>query len=96
MRSRRFVLFACLIASFVAGRATAIPHAQADAQLAAMPTRVDEDSQANVIRFFIGGKEQAILDSEGLHINGSVDYTGAITDGNRYSQPPAKPQGGAR
>lgn len=65
---------------------------KADAQSSAAPTRVEADSHANAIRFFVNGKEQAVLDSDGLHINGSIDFTGTITDGNRYSQPPVKPQ----
>jgi hypothetical protein len=47
------------------------------------------DQESGVIRFIIDGREQAVLDADGLHVRGGIDYTGALTDGNRYSQPPA-------
>lgn len=59
---------------------------KADAQSSG--TRIEADAKANVIRFIVDGTERAILDAEGLHVNGSIDYTGTITDGNRYSQQP--------
>jgi membrane protein implicated in regulation of membrane protease activity len=44
-----------------------------------------EDQETGAFRFMIDDKEAAVLDAEGFHVNGSIDYSGAITDGNQYS-----------
>jgi hypothetical protein len=43
-----------------------------------------------VAAFMLPHSARAADPVAGLHINGSIDYTGTITDGNRYSQPPAQ------
>jgi hypothetical protein len=78
-----FVFMAGPIAPALAQDSRPSPQAQAGPT----PTRIEVDTASNVIRFFVGGREQAVLDAGGLHVNGNVDYSGTITDGNRYSQP---------
>lgn len=43
-------------------------------------TRIEADEQAGAIRFIVEGEERAVLDADGLHVNGSIDYTGKLTD----------------
>ncbi|MBL27256.1 MAG: hypothetical protein CMM50_06880 [Rhodospirillaceae bacterium] len=43
-------------------------------------TRIEVDEEADVIRFIVGGEERAVLDADGLHVNGSVEFTGTMTD----------------
>jgi len=48
----------------------------------AAKTRIEADEKAGVIRFIVEGEERAVLDADGLHVNGSIEYTGALTDTN--------------
>lgn len=88
MRHAFLVVFFCIIAAPLAQA----QEASRDDDGKPAPTRVEIDADANVIRFFIDGHEQAVLDAEGLHVNGSIDYSGTVADGNRYSQPDAGTQ----
>ncbi len=51
-------------------------------------TRIEVDEQAHVIRFFIDGKEMAVLDALGLHVIGDIDYTGAMNDKGKPGDAP--------
>lgn len=88
----------CLLALFLLALAGPA-HAQQDTasvpdQSAESPaTRIEIDEQAGVIRFVIDGEERAVLDADGFHVDGDIDYAGTITDGNRYSLPPADKRG---
>jgi hypothetical protein len=42
--------------------------------------RIEADNAAGLIRFFIDGQERAALDADGLRLNGSMEYTGTLTD----------------
>lgn len=41
-------------------------------------------TENGTIVFLVGGQEQARLDASGLHVNGDVNYSGAITDTVTY------------
>jgi len=47
------------------------------------------DTEHNIVRIIIEGKEGGRFDKDGLHITGDIDYTGSITDMG------AMPAGGA-
>ncbi len=38
------------------------------------------DETTNTISVLIGGREILAIDAKGLHVNGNIDYTGALTD----------------
>lgn len=76
MRSRDCILFVCLVSSFIVGRATAIPRAQADAQR----TSIVSDEKAGVLRFMIDGNQVAYIDAHGFNVLDDIGYGGAITD----------------
>lgn len=63
----------------------------------AQPTRIEADNDAHVIRFFIDGKEEAFLDSTGLHVKGEIGYGGNITDYGKdeFERRAAETHGGA-
>lgn len=50
------------------------------------PTRIEVDEKANVIRFIVEGQERAVLDSEGLRVNGRIEYTDVIVDIDTWPQ----------
>jgi len=63
---------------------TALPtlyflHSNAAAE-SVMATRIEVDDQAGVIRFYVKGQEQALLDTAGLHVHGDINFTGVMTD----------------
>jgi len=43
-------------------------------------TLIVVDEETGTIVFVVEGEEKARLDADGLHINGSIDYTGTIAD----------------
>lgn len=43
-------------------------------------TRIEVDESAEVIRFVIGGRERAVLDAMGFHVEGDVGFTGTLVD----------------
>lgn len=43
-------------------------------------TRIVVDEEANVIRFFIDGKEKARLNADGLQVRENLNYGGNLTD----------------
>ena len=43
-------------------------------------TRVETDQKTGVIRFIVNGREEALIDSTGLHVRHNVEYGGTITD----------------
>ena len=50
------------------------------------------DEEAGIIRFFIDGEEKASLDATGLHVNGSITYSGTVRDIGNI--PLGEPEGG--
>lgn len=55
-----------------------------------------EDQEAGAFRFTIDGQEVARLDTVGLHVRGSVEYGGAITDTGAAAFPAAEGDDHAR
>lgn len=97
MRHAFLVALFCFIAAATAvhaqdDRLPSKSNAEQNAQVGQNATRIEADADSNVIRFFINGQEQAVLDAEGLHVDGSIDYTGGLTDGNKFSRPVAETQ----
>lgn len=43
-------------------------------------TQLIVDSEKNLVRIIIEGKEIALIDANGLQVNGNIDYTGITTD----------------
>ena len=43
-------------------------------------TQVITDEKAHTVKVVIDGKEVLTIDAKGLHVNGSVQYTGTIRD----------------
>lgn len=91
MRHAFLVAFLCFISAAAVqaqdDRLLSQSSSAQNAQAGQSATRIEADTDSNVIRFFINGQEQAVLDAQGLHVNGSIAYSGTITDGNKYSQP---------
>lgn len=56
------------------------PYAAAPAAADSGLTSIEIDEQAGAIRIVIGGRERAIFNDAGLHVTGSIDYTGTLTD----------------
>ena len=46
-------------------------------------TRIEADSEAHEIRFYLEGSLAAVLKSDGLHVREGVSYGGALTDYGR-------------
>jgi hypothetical protein len=91
MRHGILIAIFCLIAAEAANAQQKRPDTALPSETAT--TRIEVDATSNTIRFFIDGDEQAILDAGGLHVKGSIDYGGAITDGNQHTMlPHAKPE----
>ena len=46
------------------------------------------DKKNHAVRILIGGKEIAIIDASGMHVNGGLDYSGILKDtgGVRYAK----------
>ena len=87
---RRYYIFLAVLlmaAGLLAGAAW-----QRAAATAPQAMRIEADQAAGVIRFFIDGEERAVLGADGLHISGSIEYTGAIAD--TAAQGPAHPNRG--
>lgn len=78
----RFCLLALLFSLFIAPSANAQPTADDKAPAAATQseaaprTAIVPDEENGVILFFIDGTEMMRLDTQGLHVNGDVDFTG--------------------
>ena len=49
-------------------------------------TRIVTDNATGTVSILVDGREIVRIDADGLHVNGDIDYSGAITDGNRYSR----------
>lgn len=71
--------FLVLSAAALAGER---PVALADPPAAVEPgaTRIVIDEQAGAVQIIIDGHERAIFNGSGLHVSGSIDYTGTLTD----------------
>jgi hypothetical protein len=79
------VLLAIILVTAVTTRAYTAP--------AEPQTRVETDQATGAIRFIVKGKEQARIDSTGLHVRQGVEYGGPITDtGEAYYDRPVKPE----
>ncbi len=50
------------------------------AQIGDADTHLAVDTEKNIIRIMIEGKEVGRFDKDGLHVVGNVDYTGVISD----------------
>ena len=76
----RYIFFFCagIILGCWASQSLPIPHAHATEQ----GTRIAIDG--DVISFIINNREQARLDTNGLHIKGGVNYSGIMMDTVRY------------
>lgn len=84
----RFIYKVCICifgCGFLIGMASASFLADCDARAADMPAQIVVDQQAGAIRFILDGREQARLDAAGLHVNGDINYTGALTDNDHYA-----------
>jgi hypothetical protein len=68
-----------LLALFISFIALAAAASQ-DSRAANETTRIETDQQANMIRIIIDGQERAVIDADGLHVNGDIDYSGTLTD----------------
>lgn len=96
---QRVILVISIIAAFSIGAFASASAQESPARTAegaaasTSATRIEVDEQAHVIRFFIEGEERGVLHADGLHINGDIDYSGTLQDGNRYSRPPADKRG---
>lgn len=53
-------------------------------------------TEGGLMLFMVDGQERARLDAAGLHINGDVNYSGAITDTVTYQPSAAAQQAGAQ
>ncbi len=42
--------------------------------------QIIEDEDSGVLRIVIDGKEVALIDADGIHVEGDIDFTGQITD----------------
>jgi hypothetical protein len=58
----------------------------------AAATRIEVDEEASPIRFFIDGQERAVLNADGLHVKGNIEFPGRIID----TEGGAAPAKGAR
>lgn len=72
-----FCLFIFTLVLFAGGILSGLLVAYADDQ----STTIEVDNGDHVIRFFIEGKEMAVLDSAGMHVYGDLSYNGVLTDG---------------
>ena len=45
-------------------------------------TQVITDEKNHVVRILIDGKQVVLIDAAGMHVNGSIDYTGTMRDTN--------------
>lgn len=50
------------------------------AQIGDADTHLAVDTEKNIIRIMIEGKEVGRFDKDGLHVVGNVDYTGSLSD----------------
>jgi len=69
------------------------PSAPAPKKSLASPANSDDpqiviDKKNHAVRILIGGKEIAIIDASGMHVNGGLDYSGILKDtgGVRYAK----------
>ncbi|GAB3326651.1 hypothetical protein GCM10027428_35370 [Haliea atlantica] len=78
-RSRKTYLYLIIfiLVSFAGGVLTGLLSAKAGDGI----TAVEVDSANNVVRFYAGGKEVAILGSQGMHVFGDLSYNGVLMDG---------------
>ena len=55
------------------------------------PDRVQiiEDDQSGIVRIVIDGKDVVLIDADGFHVNGNIDYSGTVTDKDLNSKPVA-------
>lgn len=81
--TRTTTLALCIGAFIGFAGARLLPQAHATSPETLMKT---EDG---VIVFLVEGQEKARIDASGLHVNGDVGYSGAITDTVTYETTPA-------
>lgn len=77
--TRRPTMLALVLGAFIGlGAAQFLPAATAATGATEIITRDD------AIVFMVGGQEQGRIDATGLHINGDIAYSGAVTDTVTY------------
>ncbi|SFU39268.1 hypothetical protein [Nitrosospira multiformis] len=59
---------------------TAITDQDTVAQIGDADTHLAVDTEKNIIRIMIEGKEVGRFDKNGLHVVGDIDYTGSLSD----------------
>ena len=78
---KRLSLAALMLAFLASGPAFAEdPPAPVPYQLGNENTAVVVDEEAGVIRFFIKGKEMALIDETGLHVREEINFGATLTD----------------
>lgn len=86
--SALLVVIVCLLAApNFAREATAPVQSIGDAD-----TRLEVDTERDLIRIFVDGKQYAVIDAEGMHINGAMTMTGNPTVQAPASKYPAYPE----
>jgi hypothetical protein len=51
------------------------------------PTNIIVDEKSGVVRIVINGQDKLVVDASGLHVNGSVTYSGTVADTNAEYHP---------
>lgn len=75
-----FLLCALALAMTIAGPAAAEDDAVTGGPADPPATRIELDRQGQAVRIFAGGTERVTIGAEGLHVNGGIEYTAALTD----------------
>lgn len=74
----------CIVTSPALAEDSKQPPATSDketvAQIGDASTHLAVDTEHNIIRIMIEGKEVGRFDKDGLHVVGNVEYTGTLTD----------------
>lgn len=74
----------CIVTSPALAEDSKQPPATSDkeavAQIGDADTHLAVDTEHNIIRIMIEGKEVGRFDKDGLHVVGNVEYTGTLTD----------------
>lgn len=78
---RSFIIFGIFLFTSFSG-AVEVSHAQITKSQPSRvePTRIETDSTANEIRFYVDGKLAAVLKDDGLHVRNNIQFGGTIFD----------------
>ena len=71
----RFIFIIFVVGAFFLGALAGAPAQESPAR-----TAVTVDEAAGTVTIIIEGRPQAVFDNDGLHVNGSIDYGGTLTD----------------